>query len=114
MTTTDPAIFHRALRAAAAVTGVLKRQTAIGLAAGSLSLVLAACDHGSPAQRAPSNTGMSVPRVVAIDAGIDANDDCSNDPGWGSDCCKAVDNRRAACMAWGPPAPPAFTGERLS
>lgn len=107
-------IFERALRAAAGVTGVLRRGAAIGVAAGAL----AAAGCSTPATRAaPSNhpdsmASVPIDAAVAIDART-----CADDPGWGSPCCEAAvaaHDVPAACQAWGPPAPPAYRGEVLA
>ncbi|MEZ4404571.1 MAG: hypothetical protein R3B06_31410 [Kofleriaceae bacterium] len=131
MTVRDPAIFHRALRAAAGVTGVLKRSAAVGLSAGTLALTACGAPStptaqpgapstptaqpGAPAPVAGPTLHNRAPAAPPIDAGVDASTvACADDSGWGSPCCEAIDNRSPACMAWGPPAPPVATGERLA
>ncbi len=112
-------VFVRALRAAAATTGVLKRSASIGLVAGTL--VLAGCggSKGASAQP-PSGAGDPVDTsatTTAPDAAVAAEVTCEDDPGYSSKCCEA--QREAglspmACTPWGPPAPPAYAGERLA
>lgn len=89
-----------AVRAAAAVTGLFKRSAAIG------ALALAACGGptaGTSAAAPENRTSVAAP----VDAGVDGPA-CEHDRGWGSPCCEAIDNQAPACMAWGPPVPPAF------
>ena len=119
MTIRDPELFHRALRAAAGVTGVLKRGAAIGVAAGALTLT--GCGPSKTAS-APSNAaggGTGDPSAAAstdADAGV-TTPDCEADPGYGSKCCTAereANRSPIACTPWGPPAPPAYRGEALA
>ena len=91
-----------AVRAAAAVTGLFKRSAAIG------ALALAAC--GGPTATTSTTPENKTSVAAPVDAGIDGPA-CAHDPGWGSPCCEAIDNQSRACMAWGPPVPPAFVAE---
>ena len=115
----NPDVFERALRAAAAVTGVLRRGTTIGLAAGALTA--AGCgSKAAPSQ--PSNSGAVSTPVEAsaeapVDAGPEVTPDCEDDPGYNSKCCQAeleAGRSPMACTPWGPPAPPVYAGEALA
>ncbi|HUQ06710.1 MAG TPA: hypothetical protein VM261_29610 [Kofleriaceae bacterium] len=109
------AAFARALRAAAATTG----------------LVLAGCSGGSKSAPAstPSGTGSSTGSSTggdegsaaasgdAPDAAVAAERTCDDDPGYASKCCteeREAGRSPVACTPWGPPAPPAYSGERLA
>jgi hypothetical protein len=103
------AAFARALRAAAATTGLVL--AGAGCSGGS---------KGAPAQT-PSSTGGDEGAAAttgdAPDAAVAAERTCDDDPGYGSTCC--TEEREAgrspiACTPWGPPAPPAYRGERLA
>ena len=121
MTIRDPELFLRALRAAAGVTGVLKRGAAIGVAAGALTLT--GCGPSKTASSTPSNAGGGTTdpaTATAADPDADAGvttPDCADDPGYGSKCCTAAleaNRSPIACTPWGPPAPPAYRGEALA
>lgn len=109
----DPELFQRALRAAAAVTGVLKKSAVIGVAAGAFTM--AGCGPSKSKSSASNASGGSGDPAATVDAGVELT--CDDDPGYGSDCCKAQEAKGLspiACTPWGPPAPPAYAGERLA
>ena len=107
--TAHPEVFQRALRAAAAVTGVVKRGAVIGIASGALAF---SC--GGSAKPAPKSVDNAGTMTSAADAG--APRDCEDDPGYGSPCCTAereAGRSPMACTPWGPPAPPVYAGETI-
>ncbi len=118
MTIRDPELFHRALRAAAAVTGVLRRGAAIGVAAGALTIT--GCGSAKPAGTVPANVAGGAGSTAgsadpSADAGLEVT--CDKDPGYNSACCTAereAGRSPMACTPWGPPAPPAYAGESLA
>jgi hypothetical protein len=100
-------VFARALRAAAATT----------------ALVLAGCGGSKGAQPQPPGNGASdgsddgSATATTPDAAVAVERDCEDDPGYGSTCCKAereAGRSPVACSPWGPPAPPAYHGERIA
>jgi hypothetical protein len=114
-----PEVFLRALRAATAVTGLLKHGAIAGVAAGTL--VAGACaPAASPSRPAPDAPEVQADTGATARSEPDASParDCKDDPGYLSACCRAaeaMDQRPfpVACIPWGPPAPPAYQGERI-
>ena len=105
----NPAVFARALRAAAATTG----------------LMIAGCGGSKGTQpQPPASTGggddgsATAPGASdAPDAAVATEADCEGDPGYASKCCeaeRAAGRSPIACTPWGPPAPPAYSGETLA
>ncbi len=105
-------IVRRALRAAAATTGVLGRGALASVAVGALSLGCGSTPAQTSQAPAPTNAATTTDQPTPADAGV-AFVDCEDDPGYGSACCtaqEALGMSPAACTPWGPPAPPAWPG----
>jgi hypothetical protein len=104
----NPAVLARALRAAAATTG----------------LILAGCggSKGTQPAQPPASTGgdegsATAPASDTPDGEVAAERTCEDDPGYGSACCteeREAGRSPVACTPWGPPAPPAYSGEQLA
>ncbi len=110
-----PEVFQRALRAAAAVTGIMKHGAVVGLTAGTLVLA-GGCSPAQPPSRPVVQNGGGATAPSEPDASLPVRD-CKDDPGYNSACCTAARKVRGripeACQAWGPPAPPEYRGERI-
>lgn len=105
----NQAVFARALRAAAATTGlVLVGALGCGGSKGAQPM--------PPSSTGGDDTAGAGAASEAPDAAV-AERDCEDDPGYSSKCC--TEEREAgrspiACTPWGPPAPPAYSGERIA
>lgn len=117
----DSQVFERALRSAAAVTGVIKRGAFVGVAVGALSLA-DGCSSPKPTVQGPvlgtplTTSNAMTPTAGPPDAGT-KQQDCEADPGYQSKCCaaqRALHKSPVACTPWGPPAPPAYRGETIA
>jgi|GEM_PF-2616259 len=135
----DWSAYQRALRAAAGVTGVLRRHGAAIAAAAALTTASGCSVHGgqgggeppraTAASSAKIGDGPMAPRDRAdltetermeLEALGDCTDSDGKMMGYSSPCCERYREITGeqfgpfGCTPWGPPAPPAYDGARLA